>query len=1269
MTDKLTSTTNLTREQKRLHLTHDIATWKRLNKLFARFFENIPQAFLSLDNDWKFVSVNKAAEQILQQPRSAIIGKNLWEIFSETADSNFYKELYAAKNKQISVQFEIYHKPCNLWFSVRAVPSGAGLLIYFQDVTWQKWAEEALQASEEKFKCAFEYAPIGMALVSLEGYFLKVNNSLCEMLGFPKVELLSLALKDITHANDMPVEENFMQQLIAGERSTYQIEKRCIHKLGQVVMALTNATLVRNNQGQPLYFVMQLQDITERKKAEEALRKSEAKFKSYINQSIDGIHIVDNEGRYLEVNPAGCAMLGYTEDEMLHMTIADIIASGQTDGFEHFKKLMETGESKGEITARRKDGTEITVEIHAVSLGGGRNMGVVRDITDRKRAEALLQASEERFRQAFNYAPIGMALVSLDGGFLKVNKSLCEILGYTEQEMLSMRFQDITHPEDLDVAVSKRFQMEKGELANYWTEKKYIHKSGRVVHCLLSATLVRDNEGNPSYFVSQIQDITERHLAVQALEEREAMYRTLFEKSQNPIIVIDKKGNYIDCNEEALKFLECDRKKFLTMNVKNTVPPGREGMLKQQRPYWVNGGTVETEYWVNGKVKVMDLTLTKVYWQGQPAMIGIGRDITKQKEDEKALRESEERYRRLVEFFPNTISVIMDGNIVFINRAGATLFGVSDPEELIGRPILDLVHPDHREAVQEKIQTGEKGSVKPVTEEKFLRVDGAVIDVELSLIPYTFKGKPAIQMIIRDITQRKETEGALATERERLAVTLRSIDEGVITADSKGKIVLMNLVAENLTGWSQEEAIGKLLTEVVNVRNEKTGERCADAGTKVLDSGQGITFTEQKILVNRNGTERIIVDSARPICTDSGQIVGVVLVIRDVTDQRKIEEEFLKVEKLESLGILAGGIAHDFNNILTVILGNISLVQMLTPPDSEAYAQLEEMEKVTMQAKDLTKQLLTFAKGGAPILTTASIKQLIRDTVSFVLRGSNVKCEFSMPPDLWAVKVDEGQISQVINNLVINSKQAMPEGGVLKVKAENVYIGTGEFISLAEGRYVKVTVDDQGIGIPEENLPRIFDPYFTTKPKGSGLGLATAYSIIKKHNGHIEVESEPGQGTRFYIYLPASPKQVCSKKNIHSYPLQGKGRVLIMDDEETIRYVVRSMLNHFGYHVEEARDGAEAIKLYRLAKEAGRPFDVVIMDLTIPGGMGGKEAIAKLLDYDPNIKAIVSSGYSNDPIMANYQQYGFIDVVAKPYKMVELSKVVHRVIYGKRMIS
>jgi PAS domain S-box-containing protein len=516
----------------------------------------------------------------------------------------------------------------------------------------------------------------------------------------------------------------------------------------------------------------------------------------------------------------------------------------------------------------------------------------------------------------------------------------------------------------------------------------------------------------------------------------------------------------------------------------------------------------------------------------------------------------------------------------------------------------------------------------------------------------------------REIEERTEAERALANEKERLAVTLRSIGDGVITTDRQGKIVLMNQAAERLTGWVQDEATGRSLLDVFCCVDGANRKLCYDPVHSVVEAGEAMSGPVSGVLIRPDGLERIVAQSGAPIRDEDGAIVGVVTVFRDTTEERKMEEELLKARKLESVGTLAGGVAHDFNNLLAVILGNISVAKLFLEPQSKAFTTLEQAESATLRSKDLTYRLLTFARGGEPVRRVTSLKELIDGSAALFLSDSNVTYTSVIAEDLYPAEVDQGQVRQVIHNLMMNAGDAMAEGGTITIRAENIVVGGNDGIPLPEGAYVRIAVEDQGSGIPEEDVQRIFDPYFTKKElgaeKGIGLGLAICYSIVKNHNGLMTVESEVGAGTTLYVYLPAYTAGI-EKKNDTNLAESGHGRILFMDDEKQVRDVAGQILEYLGYEVEFAANGSSAIKLYEEAKGSGRPFDLLVMDLAIPDGMGGREAMRRLRELDPEVRAIVLSGYSNDPVMADFKAYGFREAVAKPYKIEELGEAIRKV--------
>lgn len=508
----------------------------------------------------------------------------------------------------------------------------------------------------------------------------------------------------------------------------------------------------------------------------------------------------------------------------------------------------------------------------------------------------------------------------------------------------------------------------------------------------------------------------------------------------------------------------------------------------------------------------------------------------------------------------------------------------------------------------------------------------------------------------RDITQQRRAEEALK-ESEEMYRRLIERSPDAILVHSEGRIDYINKAGVKLYGGTNvSDFLGHKLTDLSHPEFRELGQMRVQ---QIYQEKKEVGLMEQK-MVRIDGSEFDVEVMGAPIIYNgraSGQSI-----VRDITERKKMEAELQKAQKLDSVGILAGGIAHDFNNILTAILGNISLGKMYSEPQDEAYVVLSEAEKATLQAKDLTQQLLTFSKGGAPVKETTSIYEIIKDSADFVLRGSNIDAEYDYSPDLWSVDVDAAQISQVVQNLIINAEQAMPDGKKISIKLKNIELTNAQFPGIRPGKFVEVGIVDKGIGISDEHLNKIFDPYFTTKQRGSGLGLATSYSIIKRHGGHINVKSKIGKGTEVLIYIPASDKQAPEKKSMEEKILAGNGRILVMDDEDMLLQVSEQFLSHLGYQVCTVSDGENAIKEYKRACKEGSPFSLVIVDLTIPGGMGGKETMKELQKIDPKVRAIVSSGYSNDPVMAHYSDYGFRAILTKPYKIETMSAVIAEVI-------
>ncbi len=504
------------------------------------------------------------------------------------------------------------------------------------------------------------------------------------------------------------------------------------------------------------------------------------------------------------------------------------------------------------------------------------------------------------------------------------------------------------------------------------------------------------------------------------------------------------------------------------------------------------------------------------------------------------------------------------------------------------------------------------------------------------------------QMVARRTDQLQDARRVLQQKSLELEIMVEASPAMIFFKDRRRRFVRVNRAFSEMTGIPAAKAVGRTAVELF-------GEGAAgflDRDQEVYATGKPLLGASE-VLESPRGRRALLVDKI-PVSGPEGEVEGVIGFAKDITEHLQLEEERGKASKLESLGMVAGGIAHDFNNILTAILGNITLARICALDPRQLGESLDQAERASLRARDLTQRLLTFARGGAPLKRPMRIEGLIRDSVGFALSGSSVRCEFNLPDQLRQVEADGGQLGQVLNNLVLNAIQAMPGGGLLQVGAADLHLEREGPHGQPPGDYVRITVADQGEGIPAEHLALIFDPYFTTRPGKSGLGLTVAYSIIKRHHGHLTVESEPGRGSVFSVWLQAhAPEREPGNGGSPAGRIAG-ARVLVMDDEELVRQVAGKMLRYLGCEAEFAGDGEEMLRAYAAAREAGQPFDLVIMDLTIPGGMGGREAVPRLLALDPRARAVVSSGYSSDPVLSDPHRYGFLTVVTKPYRIEEL---------------
>jgi PAS domain S-box-containing protein len=642
-------------------------------------------------------------------------------------------------------------------------------------------------------------------------------------------------------------------------------------------------------------------------------------------------------------------------------------------------------------------------------------------------------------------------------------------------------------------------------------------------------------------------------------------------------------------------------------------------------------------------------------------------DISKRKQTEEALREREAQYHQIVDTAREGIW-IMDANerTTFVNDHLAALLG-HEPDAMKERPIESFMYP---EDIADHVlrMKGRKQGQSDTYERRFRSKDGRVVWTIVSATPLmdkegTYTGSFAM---LTDITVRKRAEERMRQSEQHaketknlLKLVLDTIPIRLFWKDLNLAYMGCNLLFAQDAGYQVPEELIGLDDYAMGWKDQADAYRRDDM--EVITSGRPKLHYEE-IQTTPEGKQIWISTSKVPLRDDDGKIIGILGSYEDITQQKRAEEELIKSQKIESLGIISGGIAHDFNNVLMVMLGNISLAKLLLPATDQAYAYLQLAEEASQKAKDLALQFLTFSQGDTPVKKVLSAANLIRSYGRLALSGAQSICEYNIPDDLWNIEADDGQMGQVLTNLLMNADQSMEDGGTIRIDCENVVLREGSDVPLPNGNYLKIRVTDEGSGIPREHLSKIFDPYFTTKKTGRGLGLTATYSIIKKHGGHITVESTEGSGTTFTLYLPASLVPTPHPKKEEDEVTYGNGRILVMDDDELLLRVVGTMLEALGYQAEFAQDGEQCVSKYTEARQTGQPFDAVIMDLIVPGGMGGREAMQRLLEIDPHTKGIVTSGYSNNSILTDYESYGFSGVIAKPYRFSALSKQLQQIL-------
>lgn len=1083
-----------------------------------------------------------------------------------------------------------------------------------RELEHRKKIEESLRASEEKYRAVADNATDIVWTLDLKTQrFTYVSPSVMRLRGFTPEEAMALSLEETLS----PVSYRALMEQLAtlldsknttaadfGSIRVIQGEQCC--KDGSLVSFEATLKFLLDEQGRPVSVTGITRDITERKKIEAALRESEERHKTFINSTIDLVFLKDEHFRYLFSNNANAAFLGKTPEEIIGRDDFELMPPAMATQCRAGDTAALTGNRM--VVSEEKAGHRVfETRKFPVPLRNGRAGvgGYIRDITEQKTAaERILLSRNVLDRMSHASDPVQ----AIHDVLLIIKNSLgVDAAAIRLSENGDFPYYDAC-------GFSDDFIQRESPLCGTENDNRPF------LPCLCGAVIEGRTDPAQPYFTAAGSFWTNSTTDLLAA----------LPENNRPLQMRHR------CNQDGYESMA-----LIPLRADTEII----GLLQ-----------------LNDRRRDQFTPDAIQFFEDITASIALS--LSRIKADQ-TLRASEERWRGLFENAMNGVAL----HQIVIDRQGAPvdyIFLEANPsfEKHTGLRIADIVGKRVTAVLPGIEQTGliaTYGNVVITGTPVSFQTYTEPLKRHFGISAYKVDNDKFVT-VFDDITEQKLAETTLRESEEKFRSIADNFSDVIYLMDIKGNFTYLSPSTTTIFGYTPDEVRGRFFGEFLG---EGDLEKAVAAFEKGMRTGNA---TRNLVLrARRKDGSTIILELNATVLRKDGEITGTLGVIRDITERKRLEEELIKAHKLDSLGLLAGGIAHDFNNILTGIIVNISMVRRALDAAGKETELLTETEKAAFEAKNLTQQLLTFSKGGAPVKKPSVLTDVLLESAVFATRGSKTKCAFSIAPDMRLVEIDPGQITQVVSNIVINAVQAMPDGGEIAVTADNIELTEQSPLPLKPGPYVRVAIADTGTGIPANLLDKIFDPFFTTRKTGNGLGLATSFSIIRNHNGHITVQSEPGKGTTFTLYLPAftgQAKQTPARRvgDIH----KGSGRILVMDDEHSICVVVTRLLAELGYTAECTGDSDQAVARYRETMGTKDAFNAVILDLTVRGGKGGKEAIAELTKINPAVKAIVSSGYSSDPIIANYKDFGFAAALSKPYSIEMVSEVLFHMLNAEK---
>ncbi len=1206
-------------------------------------FAAAPEAACLIDPDTRILRVNERFTCMFGYSNQEAAGRRLDELIVPAGMS---------VSEQLEEGTRMRKDGTCLEVSMAATPARVNgrpaLCIVYRDLTERRRVEQQYKVAAERLKAILENARVGIVLTDFKGHLLESNAALQQLLGYTADELSAMSFVDYTHPDDVQRNLELFQQLRAGKVQSYQLEKRFFRKDGTVVWG--RAVAVR--LGGELALSM-IEDITARKQMEQQLQATVQRLTAILNRAPVGIDVSNDEGGFLEVNPAFERITGYSAEELKGMTFYQL-----THPDEHARNRELVAELKaGKVPSyemekryRRKDGKTIWVRVTGSRVDAEHTMGIVEDITERKEAAAQLQATAERLQAILEHAPVGIVVTDREGRLVEFNAAHQRMCGYSAEELRGASFTQYTHPDDIAKNMELFSQTASGARPSVEIEKRFVRKDGQVIWVrVISSRLNKD------YMIGIVEDVTAHQQAEEQLRATAERLQAILENAPLGISITDPRdGHVLESNAAFQRLVGYSAEELKGMSLKDYTHPDdmpyNLKLLEELKQGKSQRYELEKRY-LRRDGKTVWVRARRSRLSGEHS-IGIVEDITEHKEALEQLRRSEARFRNLIE--SSIIGIFVggaDGRVSYANDAFLAITGYTAEDIAAGVQWRDLNPPEYRPLMEQKADDIRRTGKFHPYEKEYLRKDGSRVPV---MVGGALAEGGGVVVFVVDLTERQQQQ----LELERLARIVESADDAIVSLSLDSIILSWNQGAERLLGYSKAEMIGA--SEEVLLPPDSGQE--LEQVRQVVAGGKALDYFKT-VRIAKSGEEKPVWVRINPIRDAGGKVIGISKIARDrsqVIKNQQLEEQLRQAQKLESLGRLAGGVAHDFNNLLMVISSYGEMLQERLRLDSDAQKYTQQILHASERAASLTQQMLAFSRKQVLAPRVIDLNATVEETAKMMKRliGEDIELVFRPGKPLASIEADPSQITQVLLNLGVNARDAMPRGGTITIATQNAEADASMVArhpGFAAGNYVMLTVTDTGVGMTKEVQERIFEPFFTTKPtgQGTGLGLSTVYGIVRQSNGYIWVYSEPGHGTSFKLYFHASDKQAAEVAP-SSRQKEGEGEtILVVEDEEALRRAVCEHLKTHGYRVLEACRGQNALAV---AQQHPGPIHLLLTDVIMPG-MSGPETAAQLrkLPTRQDVRTLYMSGYPDDAVINHGVSQAGVGLIQKPFSLASLT--------------